>query len=54
MSSIKSNTFKEEEPLESESAADDDLFKEVDKEPILLPTLYLVLLSLLSSPLLTL
>ena len=54
VSSIKSDTFKEEEPLEGESVADDDLFKEVDKEPILLPTLYPVLPSLPSSLLLTL
>ena len=54
MSSIKSDTFKEEELLKSESAADDDLFKEVDERPILLlvvvPVFYPALPSLLSSP----
>ena len=54
MSSIESNTFKEEKPSESKSAADDDLLEKVDEELILLPTLYPVLLSLLSSPLFTL
>ena len=56
VSSIESDTFKEEEPLKSKSAADDDLFKEVDERPILplvdnTPALYP---SLPSSPLLTL
>ena len=58
VSFIESNTFKEEEPSESESAADDDLFKEVDERLILLlvvvPVLYPVLRSLPFSPLFTL
>ena len=54
MSSIESDTFKEEEPLEGESAADDDLFKEVDEGPLLLLETLVPYLALPSSPLFTL